>query len=50
MRLTAKKAVAAKAIEKKADYLLALCYNHQVLFDEVSAYMDDLFPGNRLGF
>ena len=48
--LNCQKAVAAKAIEKKADYLLALKANHQVLFDEVSAYMDDLSGQSPPGF
>ena len=48
--LNCQKAVAAKAIEKKADYLLALKANLQVLFDEVSAYMDDLSGQSPPGF
>jgi predicted transposase YbfD/YdcC len=40
--LNCQKAVAAKAIEKKADYLLALKGNHPVFYEEVRTYMDEL--------
>ena len=40
--LNTQKAVAAKAVEKKADYLLALKENHPLMFAEVRAHMDDV--------
>lgn len=48
--LNCQKTVAAKAIEKKADYLLALKGNHKVFFDEVSTYMDELSRQSPPGF
>lgn len=48
--LNCQKTVAAKAIEKKADYLLALKGNHPVLFSEVRTYMDVLSSQASPGF
>lgn len=48
--LNCQKAVAAKAIEKKADYLLALKGNHPVFYEEVRTYMDALSSRFPAGF
>lgn len=48
--LNCQKTVAAKAVEKKADYVLALKSNHPVFFEEVRAYMDFLSLQASPGF
>jgi predicted transposase YbfD/YdcC len=48
--LNTQKAVAAKAVEKKADYMLALKENHPLMYAEVSAHMDDLALRSPPGF
>lgn len=48
--LNCQKTVAAKAVEKKADYLLALKGNHPVFFEEVRTYMDSLSGQAPPGF
>ncbi len=48
--LNCQKTVAAKAVEKKADYLLALKGNHPVFFEEVRTYMDALSGQTSPGF
>lgn len=48
--LNCQKTVAAKAIEKKADYVLALKSNHPVFFEEVRTYMDALSCQFKPGF
>lgn len=48
--LNCQKAVAGKAMEKKADYILALKSNHPVFFEEVRAYMDALSSQSPPGF
>lgn len=48
--LNCQKVVAAKAMEKQADYLLALKGNHPVFYDEVRAYMDDISLRASPGF
>jgi predicted transposase YbfD/YdcC len=48
--LNCRKAVAAKAIEKKADYLLALKGNHPVFYEEVRLQMDAISKQSPPGF
>ena len=48
--LNCQKTVAAKAVEKKADYILALKGNHPVFFEEVRMYMDSLSLQGSPGF
>lgn len=48
--LNCQKIVAAKAMEKKADYLLALKGNHPVFYEEVRTYMDDISLRTCPGF
>lgn len=48
--LNCQKTVAAKAVEKKADYVLALKGNHPVFFEEVRMHMDALACKSAPGF
>lgn len=48
--LNCQKKVAAKALEKKADYIMALKGNHPLLYEEVSLYMDSISQNNAPGF
>ena len=48
--LNCQKAVAAKALEKKADYVLALKNNHPLMYTEVKQYMDTICSTNSPGF
>jgi predicted transposase YbfD/YdcC len=48
--LNCQKTVAAKAMEKKAEYLLALKGNHPVFYEEVRTYMDELSLRSLPGF
>jgi predicted transposase YbfD/YdcC len=48
--MNCQKAIAAKALEKKADYILALKGNHPVFHDEVKRYMDDIAARTSPGF
>lgn len=48
--LNCQKALAAKAIEKKADYLLALKNNHPVFYEEVRLHMDAISRRTAPGF
>ena len=48
--LNCQKAVAAKAMEKKADYLLALKGNHPVFYEEVRMHMDAISSQASPGF
>ena len=48
--LNCQKTVAAKAVEKKADYLLALKGNYPVFYEEVRTYMDDISICTSPGF
>jgi len=48
--LNTQKAIAAKSVEKGADYVLALKGNHPLTYAEVSAYMDDLSRRAPPGF
>jgi predicted transposase YbfD/YdcC len=48
--LNCQKTVAQKAIEKKADYVLAVKGNHPVMHDEIQRYMDALAADSPAGF
>ena len=48
--LNCQKAIAAKALEKEADYILAIKGNHPVFYDEVKRYMDDVATRLPPGF
>ena len=48
--LNCQKSVAQKAIEKKADYILAVKGNHPVMHDEVCRHMDALAANSPAGF
>ena len=48
--LNCQKAVAQKAIEKKAEYVLAVKGNHPVMHDEIRRHMDALASNNSAGF
>jgi predicted transposase YbfD/YdcC len=48
--LNCQKAVAAKAMEKKADYLLSLKGNHPVFYEEVRMHMDAISSQTSPGF
>jgi predicted transposase YbfD/YdcC len=48
--LNCQKTVAQKAIEKKADYVLAVKGNHPVMYDEIRRYMDALAANSPAGF
>jgi len=48
--LNCQKTIAAKALEKEADYILAVKGNHPVLYDEIKRYMDDIADRNAPGF
>jgi predicted transposase YbfD/YdcC len=48
--LNCQKTVAAKALKKKADYILALKGNHPVMYEEVSSYMDAISAETPPGF
>ena len=48
--LNCQKSVVQKAVEKKADYVLAVKGNHLVMHDEIKRYMDALSANNPTGF
>lgn len=48
--LNCQKAVAAKALEKEADYILAVKGNHPALYDALKIYMDDIANKSSPGF
>jgi predicted transposase YbfD/YdcC len=48
--LNCQKAIAAKALEKQAEYILAVKGNHPVLYEEVKRYMDDIAARHPAGF
>lgn len=48
--LNCQKSVAAKAMQKKADYLLALKGNHPLFYEEVRMYMDGVSGQSPPGF
>jgi predicted transposase YbfD/YdcC len=48
--LNCQKAIAAKALEKKADYVLALKNNHPLMYKEASAFMDSISVQNLPAF
>ena len=48
--LNCQKAVAQKAIEKQADYVLAVKGNHPVMHDEIKCHMDALVLNRPAGF
>jgi predicted transposase YbfD/YdcC len=48
--LNCQKTVAAKTLEKGADYILVVKGNHPVLYDEIKKYMDDIADRNIPGF
>lgn len=48
--LNCQKPVAAKALEKEADYILAVKGNHPVFYDEIKRYMDDIAGRHVPGF
>lgn len=48
--LNCQKTVAQKAVEKKADYVLAVKGNHPVMHDEVMRHMDALAVSSPAGF
>lgn len=48
--LNCQKNIAAKAVEKKADYVLSVKGNHPVLHSELKQYMDDLASRDAPGF
>jgi predicted transposase YbfD/YdcC len=48
--LNCQKAVAKKAVEKKAEYVLAVKGNHPVLHDEIRRYMDMSAASSPAGF
>lgn len=48
--LNCQKTVAAKAVEKKADYVLALKGNQKTMHAEISKFMDDFIEKNTPGF
>jgi len=48
--LNTQKAVAAKAVEKEADYVLALKGNHPLMHEEVSCFMDDIAAREQPGW
>jgi predicted transposase YbfD/YdcC len=48
--LNCQKTVAQKAVEKKADYVLAVKGNHPVMYEEIRCYMDALATKTPAGF
>lgn len=48
--MNCQKAIAAKAIERKADYVLAIKGNHPVAHDEIKRYMDAFSARNQAGY
>jgi predicted transposase YbfD/YdcC len=48
--LNCQKTVAAKALEKKADYVLALKNNHPLMYKEAVAFMDSISSQSPPGF
>jgi predicted transposase YbfD/YdcC len=48
--LNCQKTVAQKAVEKQADYVLAVKGNHPVMYDEVKHHMDALAADSQAGF
>jgi predicted transposase YbfD/YdcC len=48
--LNCQKAVAQKAVEKDADYVLAVKGNHTVMYDEIQRHMDALATNSPAGF
>lgn len=48
--MNCQKAVAEKAIEKKADYVLAVKGNHPTMYDEIVRYMDAFASERPAGF
>jgi predicted transposase YbfD/YdcC len=48
--LNCQKLIAAKVLEKQADYILALKGNHPVFYDEAKRYMDDIAARFPAGF
>ena len=48
--LNCQKTIAAKALEKEADYILAVKGNHPVLYGEIKMYMDDIAGRQVPGF
>ena len=48
--LNCQKAVAAKALEKKADYIMALKGNHPVMYKEISMFLDEISKLSNPGF
>lgn len=48
--LNTQKGIAAKAIEKKADYILPIKGNHPVFYEEMRAYMDDIASKHEADF
>jgi len=48
--LNCQKAVAQKAIEKQADYVLAVKGNHPIMYDEIRRYMDAFASNSPAGF
>lgn len=48
--LNCQKKIAAKAVEKKADYVLALKGNHPIAHEEIKNFMDDFCRKNPAGF
>ena len=48
--LNSQKQVAAKAVEKGADYVLALKGNHPLMYEEVKSFMDDIAAREPPGY
>ena len=48
--MNCQKTIAAKVLEKEADYILAVKSNHAVLYDEIKRYMDDMVGRSAPGF
>lgn len=48
--MNCQKAIARKAVEKKADYVLAMKGNHPRAHEEIKKYMDDFSAKNEAGY
>lgn len=48
--MNCQKAIAAKAVEKKADYVLAMKRNHPLAHEEIKKYMDAFAKENEAGY